>query len=119
MAYVDYNYYKNSFGGTAVPEENFLNLSVQASAFIDYITFNRLKGESVQISDEVKMATCAVMDEIKKINDNGGIKSSESIGDYSVSYANVENSSKSEYKVKYSAAALYLGHTGLLYRGVR
>lgn len=114
MAYTDYTFYKDTFGGS-MPESIFNSFLNRASAYIDLITFNRLKGKS-NISEEIKMATCAVIEEDYKLfQSDGKVKSNETIGNYSVSYS-INNNSTPD-KVKYNAAKMYLANTGLLYAG--
>lgn len=117
--YADYNFYENNFKGTLVPFEVYDSFNRDASVFIDYITLNRTKNLE-KIPDEVKMATCTVIEYMYRITDGTGIaplqlKSSESVGDYQVSYQQIDNAAiESLY---YRAAKKYLAHTGLLYRG--
>lgn len=117
MTYVNYSYYTETYKGTSVPLTTFDNLAIQASYFIDYITFNRVK-ELDTVPDEVKMAVCSVIDTQYKLDNDGGVKVSESIGRHSVTYASA-NANTTEDKKKYNAAKMYLAHTGLLYRGVK
>jgi hypothetical protein len=117
MAYVDYSYYTGTYKGTSVPSTIFDNLAIQASYFIDYITFNRIKSLET-VPDEVKMAVCSVIDAQYKLDNDGGVKVSESIGRHSVTYASA-NANVTEDNKKYNAARVYLAHTGLLYRGVK
>ena len=118
MRYVDYEFYRDNYKGTLIPESSFDNLELKASYFIDSITFNRIV-KSGEISEEVAFAVCSVAETINKIND--GNKLSETIGDYSVTYQNnnSSNSAVSENKKMYDAAYPYLINTGLLYRGVK
>lgn len=120
MRYVDYNFYTDDYKGTLIPESAFDNLELKASYFIDSITFNRIVG-SGEISGDVAFAICAVAEVINKITANGGIKSSETIGNHSITYLNnsSSNGTLSENKMMYDAAYPYLVNTGLLYRGVR
>lgn len=115
-SYVDYDFYKESYGGNNVPQGSFLKFAIKASAYIDKITFGRVK-KLEEIPEEVKFATCAVIDFDKKIEDDGGIISSESEGNHSVTYVSTGN--ETEDKKRYKEAALFLSNTGLLYRGVR
>lgn len=119
-SYVDYDFYKESYGGSNVPQGSFLKFAIKASAYIDRITFNRVK-KLEEVSEEIKFATCAVIDFDKKIEDDGGIISSESEGNHSVTYVdgNTGVNTETEDKRRYKEAALFLSNTGLLYRGVR
>ena len=120
--YADYNFYENNFKGTLVPFEVYDSFNREASVFIDYITLNRTKNLE-KIPDEVKMATCTVIEYMYRITDGTGItplqlKSSESIGDYQVSYQSSQRTPIVEVEtLYYQAAKRYLAHTGLLYRG--
>lgn len=115
MAYVDYSYYSGFSKGNAVPEETFNNLIDSVTDFIDYITFNRVK-DLAEIPEEVKKASCAVLNMQNKIEADGGLKASESNGRYSVTYAGID-SNTTEFKILYEVAKRYLAYTGLLYRG--
>ncbi len=115
MAYTDYTFYKDTFGGS-MPESIFNSFLNRASAYIDLITFNRLKGKS-NISEEVKMATCAVIEEEYKLDKtNGKVISSEHVGNYSAVYV-TSTRKDNPYRLKYNAAKIYLANTGLLYSG--
>lgn len=116
MAYLDYLYYKASFGGSTIPETSFLSYERKARVFMDYITFNRLNQDETLIDDIVKECLCEIMECNYKIENDGGIKQSESVGSHSVSF--VVNPNTTEYSKYYKIARMYLGHTGLLYRGV-
>lgn len=113
MSYADYSFYFNDFGGRAIEEPDFARLALRASQFIDYFTMNRAKNYTED--DAVKSACCAVAEAylaVEKIDSKVGI-SSESVGSYSVSYSNSNNTRDAIA----NAARQYLTHTGLLYRG--
>jgi hypothetical protein len=118
--YADFEYYEDTYLGTAIAEADFPALALRASAYIDQITFQR----AAEVTDEstldlIKMATCAVAEEIQKTQvsgDTGGI-ASESVGSHSVTYADNATARRSVEQKYLTAAALYLGGTGLLYRG--
>lgn len=111
--YVDYEFYSTNFGGK-VAENEFTKLEIQASTLIDYYTFNRIK----EVNDKIKYAVCELIDYLKELERNGGKEiSQESIGSQSVSYATGENQLTAEQK-KFNIVKKYLGHSGLLYRGV-
>jgi hypothetical protein len=119
-SYTDYTYYTNTYLGTAIASIDFARLALRASATIDNLTFDRAAVETdVATIDKIKMATCAVAEELQKqdlADGTDGIQS-ESVGSYSVSYA--ENSGKrltNEMKQS-KAAKLYLSSTGLMFRG--
>lgn len=122
--YIDYDFYKESYGGTSVPQNSFLRFSIKASAYIDKITFGRIPkmyitdstDEGYNVPDEVKFAVCAVIDIYKKIEDDGGVISSESEGNHSVTYVDGISTMSEEKKIN-EAATLFLNGTGLLYKG--
>lgn len=116
-SYVDYDYYQNVYKGTSVPLQSFNLLSIQASAFINLITSNRIDKKEL-VSDDVKLATCSVIDSKYKVNKDGGIKVAETVGKHSVTFGS-KNSDVTEESKHYKAAYIFLAHTGLLYRGVR
>jgi len=113
MPYADYNYYADTYNGT-MPEEDFNRLSRQASAYLDQITFGRtgrIHPEPVQT--RIKDACCAVVDVMKKKED-GGELTSQTVGPWTKHFA---GSGKTLDQQQYNAALLYLGTTGLMYRG--
>lgn len=114
MAYADYTYYSEFFGGTSVPSENFGYFSELASDIMDCVTFGRLKKQEYPLYDEnIKKCCCALTETVFKTNNNtGGMIASEKIGDYSVSYSNAGNNSQIREII-----SVYLGNTGLLFRG--
>ena len=87
MAYADYTFYKNVYRG-ALSEAEFARLSERASDYIDSRTEYILKkaGISDEMSERVRKACCALADTIRG-NERGGVKTSEKVGNYSVSYA--------------------------------
>lgn len=109
MAYVDYTYYKDTYGGKKVSESDFLRLSLLANIYVDTITNGRI----IEVTEVVKMATCSVMDEFK--NQETPEVASESSGKESRSYV---QSGKTQDQKFYAAAYPWLINTGLLYRGL-
>ena len=129
MEYVDFAYYTNSFGGVSISETQFPKYLRKATAFIDNITFDRLKNDNLLIDDSVKNAMCEIMELNFKLDnseseDGESVKASETVGNYSVTYAvsDVEKNAIDRTqlnKVKYyNIAKEYLGNSGLLYRGI-
>lgn len=123
MVFTDYQFYKEEFRGT-MPEESFERNIVQASALINYFTFDRAEK---QITEKVKLATCAVCDVIQNNqlqtehnNGHGEVKSENNDG-YSVSFVTTQKEGETPEEAlqrkAYQAAYLYLSGTGLLYRG--
>lgn len=114
--YLTYEYYSTTFGGAAIPFENFAIYERKARILLDYVTFNRLRENESLLDDNVKDCICEVMEVKKKIDDTGGIKSAESVDKLSVTY--VVNPNTTEFIECYKVIKTYLGHTDLLYRGV-
>lgn len=116
MIYADYQYYKNSFKGKLIPADDFDHAAILATQYIDNVTFGRIGSN---VTDTVKNACCA----LAEIYYSGSVSpraasgvTSEKVGDYSVSYAAAENVSTQQKRLT-STAKLWLGATGLLYRG--
>lgn len=114
--YVDNTYYTNSFGGSTIPSNLFTSLERKARIFLDYITFNRLQDDATLITNSVKDCLCEIMECAYKLENDGGIKAAESVGNHSVTY--IVNPNTTEFSKYYKIAKMYLGHTDLLYRGV-
>ena len=127
--YVDFIYYRDSFGGTTIPEANFIKLERKARVFIDDITFDRLKNDATLIDDTVKECLCEIMEcnyklEQEEAETDGKLISSETIDQHSITYAvsdtekNEIDKSRINFTKFYNIARQYLSNTGLLYRGV-
>lgn len=117
MVYADYAYYTGEYGG-AMPEADFKRLSRQASAYLGSVTFERIKSTLPKsVMDKVKDACCAVADAYL-LNEQGGGIASETNDGVSVTYVAGVGNSKTDGQRLREAAGLYLGNTGLLYRGV-
>lgn len=109
--FADYDYYKSVGGGLS--EEEFSRIAAKASAYIDKITFGRA---SEHADDErVKRCCCELCDTLSAAISSGQIKQSESVGGWSVTYANSENTS--EMSFARAACRVWLP-ADWLYRGV-
>ena len=108
--YADYEFYKNEYKGLT-GESDFARLSAPAMAHIDRMTNNKATAEN----KAVKMAFCAIIDELDK-QEHGGVIASESNDGISRSYANA--TVKTSAQRIYAAAELYLSSTNLLFTGV-
>ena len=111
--YSDYNFYLNEYSGKA-GEDIYSRFSKLANAHINRITNNRAKTATGEELEAVKMAECAVIDELER-QDKGGVITSESNDGLSRSFA---TSAKSEEQRIYSVASVYLSGTNLLFAGV-
>ena len=99
--------------------EDFDRLAIYASAYLDELTMGRTAGEIPAATEErVKMALCAVADAYL-LQEHGGGVASETNDGISVTYVAGISNAKTDGRRLYEAAALFLGPTGLLYRGVR
>ena len=106
MAYADYVFYKLTYKGS-LSEAAFDSYSERASDYIDSRTEYIFRSGSVpdELMDRIKRACCAITDAMYK-NDSGGVKTSERVGDYSVSYA--ASKTRSEGQRLDDAIQLYL-----------
>ncbi len=110
IIFANYTYYRDTFGGE-LDKQTFKKLSAKSSAYIDKITFGRA---SEHADDErVKRCCCELCDSLSAISD--GVKQSESVGSWSVTYANSENASELNYA---RAACRVWLPAEWLYRGV-
>ena len=117
MIYADFSYYKDTYCGE-MAEGDFKRLSRSASAYLDSVTLDRIAAVTDEkIMEEVKEACCAVADVLLQKEQRDGI-AAESNDGVSVTYATYASETNANERRLYQAAVLYLGNTGLLYRGV-
>lgn len=117
---VDYEFYKNSYGGCSIAEAEF---SVYVRRAEDQLRrYKRIYTVTAPEETSEGMAVCAMADALAYFtaaqNGAGGVISSASIGSVSVSYgsaaAAVDLSPKGQEKELYRCACRYLD----IYRGV-
>lgn len=124
LKYITQDEYISLLGAKSIPD-NFVNLVIEASNYINYKTFGRI--DENNIPEQVKYLTCLIInlqdEENTKLSEIGNLKS-QNIEGWSESYATPEEI-KSDYEdKKYSALKQYLwnviGTDGnpLLYCGV-
>ena len=123
LEFINETEYKDITGATSVPN-NFDQLNIEASAYIDRQTFNRVNPSD--IPEEVKQCTCYLIDllveEEDAIKDVSKIKS-ENVDGWSRTYATSDEVKKTYNNKKQDLLELYLskvfGYDGnlLLYRG--
>ena len=115
-AYADYTYYTGTFLGTAIASGDFARLALRASTIIDQITFGRA-ADDTDNETAIKNAMCAVAEEIQTLEQNadGEAVTSESVGNYSVSYD--VSRVKTKTRRYQDAAAPWLANTGLTFAG--
>lgn len=121
--YADYTFYTQEYLGGNIPETAFAAVERSASAYIDFITNNRISKSELPdwVMEKVKMAVCAVADVCyKQISDeNTPAVSSESVGNHSKSYAVVNKGFDERQHEKLVQAKTHLHGTGLMYGGLR
>lgn len=115
--YANYAFYTESFNGI-LTETEYNRLVVRASAEIDRITSGRARTAKGETLEAVKMAECAVVDELslQAIGGSGDV-TSESNDGISRSYATGVVSKSSRQRID-AAAFTWLCNTNLLYVGV-
>ncbi len=137
LAYADFPYYQDFFKGTLISDEAmFRTFAERASEFIDTATFDRLADEELLNRHKIKIqkCVCALAELFFRRNFafSNGIpsaedmpKTSEKIGEYSVSMANpydyIQEMSVTDEDFRKSlknTILRYLGNTGLIFRGV-
>ena len=99
LKYITEEEYKELLGAKSIPD-NFDNLNIQASNYINYKTFGRI--DENNIPEEVKYVTCLIIDlqdeEDTKLSEIGNLKS-QNIEGWSESYSTPEEI-KSDYEDK-------------------
>ncbi len=114
--YVDYQYYRDTFHGSSMTEAEFTNAEIEAEAFVNAVTFGRLR-RLYKIPDCVKDAICSAADVMAEYS--RGLKSdmsSESNDGYSVTYKAALKSEECEKSMK-AKVKRHLSGTGLMYGG--
>lgn len=115
--YSDYAFYTNIYNG-ALTEAEYNRFSVRAMAEINRMTSNRAKTATEEDAENVKLAECAVIDELNYQSFGGhGDVVSESNDGISRSYATGVVSKSSRQRID-AAAYTWLCNTNLLYVGV-
>lgn len=124
LKYINNEEYKKLLGVTSIPD-NFDNLVIEASNYINYKTFGRI--DENNIPEQVKYVTCLIINLINekenKLSEIGNLKS-QNIEGWSESYSTPEEIKKDYDEKKYSTLKQYLwnvvGIDGnpLLYCGV-
>lgn len=98
MAYIDYEFYTGTFGGSDVPQEDFTRLAQMASDIVDAIVYRPIS----EVTERVKRAVCYEMDMLfaqggadAANGQSSGEISYEMLGDYSVTAQTASSSSAS------------------------
>ncbi|MGN0491258.1 MAG: hypothetical protein ACI4GX_00280 [Ruminococcus sp.] len=120
MAFADYTYYSDSFGGMLIPSSEFCTYAAKAERLVRFVTQHRI----TEVTDEVKNAVCAAAEASYEIRSSianvpQGVKSENTDG-YSVTYKDYD-ADELKYKEQNAMLAAIrqeLSGTGLLYQGV-
>lgn len=112
MIYADYEFYIITYGGNQIKEADWTRSAREASAFIDQLTFGRLKNHPERVTEEVQMAVCAAAEVTGRYESNTsgirpGVKSASNDG-YSETYADEAEIQKARKTALWEAAGLYL-----------
>ena len=92
----NYEYYKNTFGGTLIPSESFTRLEIKATSDFNYFTSSRVSSKE-QITDDIKNVICEIcelkyqQEQLKENAVKTNVVQSETVGSHSVTYANNGN----------------------------
>lgn len=92
----NYEYYKNTFGGTLIPSESFTRLEIKATSDFNYFTSSRVSSEE-QITEDIKNVICEIcelkyqQEQLKESVVKTNVVQSETVGSHSVTYANIGN----------------------------
>lgn len=120
--YTTYTFYTDTFGGSIIPQNDFVRYSLRASLKVkkailgkDYTNYN-----GSNYTANIQYATCSVAD-ILYTNDTASIDGtikSESIGDYSRTFADNETLNEvTNFNISKTLSD-YLWDTGLLNRSI-
>lgn len=120
--YADYVFYVEAYGGDGIPPLDWPRISRHADAYLDRLTYNRLRNGAV-VTDTVRMAACAVAEVMHRHEETQtanpvGIKA-ESVGGQSVTYEDAAASSERYEAELLEAADLWIPRSDpLRYAGV-
>lgn len=123
VSYTTLTYYKDTYlmGRSAkITDALFPYYALKATKILKQYTFNNVD-ETVAFTDSLQMCCCEVAEYIHGTDSTSNVVgvSSESVGDYSVSYEDTSTTDSANKKAVGDIVALWLADTGLLYRGVK
>ncbi|MCB5881021.1 hypothetical protein LIR45_01280 [Lachnospiraceae bacterium EP-SM-12S-S03] len=119
---LDYEHYLNKYDSYKIPEELFVQMVKKAERYLNQFTFGGI--QEVSYDTEIKNCICEMAEVIyiEETKKSDGIKKSENIDGYSVTYVTEmldgEDRKAVLQRQLYHIAERYLMHTGLLYLGV-
>lgn len=118
--YADFEFYINTYKGKMLPPSDFDSYAERASGYIDSQTAGKASRHAD--NEKVKRCECAVAEALFKNHESEASKNtpktSEKVGDYSVSYAVTVLTVEQMNGEIASIISRYLWGTGLLYRGL-
>lgn len=109
---VDYDFYVNSYLGTAIPEKAFPGAEAQAAAVLE--RFRRVYQVKDSGEEARKMAVCAMAETVYANARRRSGVTSASVGSVAVRYENGQSPDKALWQELYQRACVYLD----IYRGV-
>ena len=92
----NYEYYKNTFGGTLIPSESFKRLEIKATSDFNYFTSSRVSSNE-QVTNDIKNVICEIcelkyqQEQYRTNITKENIVQSETVGSHSVTYGNNGN----------------------------
>ena len=112
MIYAEYEFYITTYGGNQIQEADWTKTAREASAFIDQLTFGRLKNHPERVTEEVQMAVCAAAEVVGRyqtaLTQHAGGIASESVGGQSVTYRSGTEQAFGKRAEIQQAVSLYL-----------
>ena len=115
MLTAGYEFYKGTYHGDRIAAAEWPALSRDAAACLEELTLGRTAGDlAPELLERCRMALCAVAEEYKSEREHaGGVVASETVGSWSRTYTG----GGSPAGRRRDAAWMWLGNTGLMYRG--
>ena len=121
----DFEYYRDTYLGSLLTEENFPKYALRADSYLDLLTTGRYEKDCLpeKAAEAVKMAECAIaelclnLEQAELQSDAAWKVQSEKVGNHSVQFRNnAEIAEQTERQIR-DTASRYLARWGLLYRG--
>ncbi len=121
----DYEYYRDTYLGSLLAEENFAKYALRADSYLDLLTTGRYEKDCLpeKAVEAVKMAECAIaelclnLEQAELQSDAAWKVQSEKVGNHSVQFRNnAEIAEQTERQIR-DTASRYLARWGLLFRG--
>ena len=121
----DYEYYRDTYLGSLLTEENFAKYALRADSYLDLLTTGRYEKDCLpeKAVEAVRMAECAIaelclnLEQAELQSDAAWKVQSEKVGNHSVQFRNnAEIAEQTERQIR-DTASRYLARWGLLFRG--